>query len=955
MLGAGAGDVRVRGALHPALSADGRWIAFSWHGDLWRVPWEGGRAERLTSAPADERRPAWSPDGASLAYSSDERGNRDLFVLDLKSRASRTLTSHSEDDDAPAWSPDGAWIAFQSTRDSNLDLALNNRVWDLWKVPAAGGTPIRITRFRGENPCWSTDGKRIAYDRYSSGYADGEHDVFVISSDGKGIPTALATGSEDSRKPVLLKDAVVFAHEANGLQTADDSRNLWRASLDGGALIQLTGHRGDHVTSPSASPATGRIAYEYDFDLWTLEPGGAPRKLEVVASDVDPPVPLTSVHRKGFRGASWSPSGSELVFSLRGDLWTAQADGSGAKSLTGGDGEDRDPAWMPDGRSVLYVSSRWDEPAQVWEATPGARPRRLTREAGDYRHPRPSPDGKRFLVTRIRDGRPQILEVDLLSGEARVRVDRDAEWGTWVDRDRIAYLSGGEVFVEVPGQEPRAVEAGGGRKSALAASPDGSKLACSSSAPRISVIPIVGGASTVVAKSSARELSWSPDGSMLLASQESRNEAGSGTLAIHDLQGEAKLDLEIAATRTATLAQEMLDVFRQVWTAYRTDYYDPWFHGQDMAALREKYAPLAASCRTGPELHDLINDMIRELKSSHIQFTAKPPKNTRWTGYLGVDLDAGFVVVAVEPDGPAAKAGIRAGERLTAVGDADLVAGADLDAMLSLPADAEPLEVALAVKDAGGDVRTVRLKPVGRSALRELKYANRIAARKRRVKELSGGKLGYHHIRFMQQVEVDRLKRAMETEFPEASALVLDVRDGVGGFAHRPLCALLDGSSVERLNAKPACWTRDRDGTSKPDVFPKGQGAPSKSWNRPVILVQNEISRSDKEIFPHTFRHLGLGYLVGMPTAGGVIGGGDRTLTNGSRITVSVQGWFTGDGRNMEGWGVPPDYRVPETHADLDAGRDAALEKAVEVLLGQLDGRVASPRGPASEPPPQGR
>jgi C-terminal processing protease CtpA/Prc len=86
-----------------------------------------------------------------------------------------------------------------------------------------------------------------------------------------------------------------------------------------------------------------------------------------------------------------------------------------------------------------------------------------------------------------------------------------------------------------------------------------------------------------------------------------------------------------------------------------------------------------------------------------------------------------------------------------------------------------------------------------------------------------------------------------------------------------------------------------------------------------------------------------------------VIGGGDRTLTNGSRITVSVQGWFTGDGRNMEGWGVPPDYRVPETHADLDAGRDAALEKAVEVLLGQLDGRVASPRGPASEPPPQGR
>jgi len=119
--------------------------------------------------------------------------------------------------------------------------------------------------------------------------------------------------------------------------------------------------------------------------------------------------------------------------------------------------------------------------------------------------------------------------------------------------------------------------------------------------------------------------------------------------------------------------------------------------------------------------------------------------------------------------------------------------------------------------------------------------------------------------------------------------------------------------------------------------------------DKPVIMVMNEISRSDKEILPFTFRHLGIGYLVGMPTAGGVIGGNEWTMQDGSRITVSVQGWFSADGRNLEGYGVPPDYRVAETHEDLLAGRDAPLEKAIEVLLAQMDGKIAALRKPGLE------
>ncbi|HEV3026870.1 MAG TPA: S41 family peptidase, partial [Planctomycetota bacterium] len=243
----------------------------------------------------------------------------------------------------------------------------------------------------------------------------------------------------------------------------------------------------------------------------------------------------------------------------------------------------------------------------------------------------------------------------------------------------------------------------------------------------------------------------------------------------------------------------------------------------------------------------------------------------------------------------------------------------------------------------------VVLRGLDRGALRELKYENRIAARKKLVKERSGGRLAYHHIKMMVAGEVSRFKAAMETEWPDAEGLILDERDGVGGLAHRPLCGLLDSTAPDRLNAAPACFTRNRNGSSAPDVYgtgPQGGRPTGKSWDKPVILVQNEISRSDKEILPFTFRYLGIGYLVGMPTAGGVIGGNEWTMRDGSKITVSVQGWFSADGRNLEGYGVPPDFRAAETHEDLLIGRDAPLEKAIEILLAQMDGKIAPPKKP---------
>jgi tricorn protease len=103
-----------------------------------------------------------------------------------------------------------------------------------------------------------------------------------------------------------------------------------------------------------------------------------------------------------------------------------------------------------------------------------------------------------------------------------------------------------------------------------------------------------------------------------------------------------------------------------------------------------------------------------------------------------------------------------------------------------------------------------------------------------------------------------------------------------------------------------------------------------------MVVMQNERSASDAEMFPAGFKALGLGKVVGVPTMGAVIGTGSYTLLDGSAIRTPGSGVWTTTGQNMENYGVPPDVYVDNTPADFAKGRDAQVEKAVETLKTEL-------------------
>jgi tricorn protease len=103
-----------------------------------------------------------------------------------------------------------------------------------------------------------------------------------------------------------------------------------------------------------------------------------------------------------------------------------------------------------------------------------------------------------------------------------------------------------------------------------------------------------------------------------------------------------------------------------------------------------------------------------------------------------------------------------------------------------------------------------------------------------------------------------------------------------------------------------------------------------------MIVMQNERSASDAEMFPQGFKDLKLGRVLGMPTMGAVIGTGSFTLADGSAIRTPGAGVWTANGENLENFGVKPDVLIDNTPNDFHKGRDAQLEKAVALLKADI-------------------
>lgn len=462
------------------ISPDGKEIAFTYQGDIYKVPVSGGEAVRLTSTPSYEQTPVWSPDGKTIAFESDRAGSGDIYIMSSAGGQATRLTSFSGNEVPEAFTPDGKYVMFSATIQDPVESAQfpSARLTELYKVPTSGGRATQMVASTVQMPDWSADGKYFVYQDYKGTENEWrKHHTSSVTRDiwkyepATGRHSNLTQHAGEDRNPLVSGDKLIFLSERNG-----GSMNVYELPLanPGGTPKALTNFK-EHPVRFLSQGADGTLAMAYDGEIYTMRPGGKPTKVAIdIVLDSDNPIEYMPV-MGGASGSMPSPDGSMVAFTKRGDVFVTSVDYSSTKQITSTPAAEKDVAWSKDGRTLYYTSER-DGKKNIYRASivrkedpnfPNAtlikeEPVFSTSDKTDRESPVISPDGKmmafvadrsRLMVMNLADKKVRELVPAKYNGE-RGGVDfawsPDSKWITFsmVDNMHAPYSNIGLVNVE---------------------------------------------------------------------------------------------------------------------------------------------------------------------------------------------------------------------------------------------------------------------------------------------------------------------------------------------------------------------------------------------------------------------------------------------------------------------------------------------------------------------------
>jgi len=373
---------------------------------------------------------------------------------------------------------------------------------------------------------------------------------------------------------------------------------------------------------------------------------------------------------------------------------------------------------------------------------------------------------------------------------------------------------------------------------------------------------------------------------------------------------------------------ERRQVFEEAWRVMKNRFYDANMHGVNWAAAKDRYESVLPHIADADQLHDVVMEMIGELNASHTGISGggglpnEVPAERVQTRYPGFEMtpDASgyFKVANIYRHGPADHEYVKLapGNFILAVDGRELKTKDNYWQWFNV-LSGQKFEFLVNSKPATDGAWTVELEPLTATAQGNLEYELWVEGRKQMVEKLTGGEIGYLHIKAMDAPSLLKFQEDL-IDNRGKKALIIDERFNGGGGIDQELLEILNQRKQYQL-------TRGRDATV--DV-PR----PVHTFYGPMAVLQNERSASDAEMFPDGFRALGLGKVIGVPTMGAVIGTGAFGLLDGSQIRTPGAGVYTVRGENMENYGVQPDIYVDNGPADFLSGHDRQIEKAIETL-----------------------
>jgi C-terminal processing protease CtpA/Prc len=321
--------------------------------------------------------------------------------------------------------------------------------------------------------------------------------------------------------------------------------------------------------------------------------------------------------------------------------------------------------------------------------------------------------------------------------------------------------------------------------------------------------------------------------------------------------------------------------------------------------------------------------MVGELRASHMG--AYPGRGGHSEdGYIGLLFDRAeqastgrLRITAIMPYSPAELAGsITIGDYLLAVNDIAISGNVSLDTLLERTVGRR---VRLRIGQPGGESHEVAVRPISADQYNALRYRNWVYANEAYVHRVSNGRLGYVHIREMSYPAYQQFLADLDVEAHSAEGVVVDARFNGGGHTATFILDVLARRSVLLSTF------RDRPATDAAHL------SGNRVLNKPTVLVINEGSGSNTEMFAEGYRRMGLGKIVGRPTAGAVIWTHDRMLLDGTRFRLPSLKVATPEGEDLEGTGRAVDIDVTLPLGASARGQDTQLDAAVAALLEQID------------------
>jgi tricorn protease len=901
--------------------------------NIWRAS-DGSQPEQITQfTTGDVRFPGISADGKTIVFEHDfgiwklDVATRTVkpIPLQIVAETQQTLTEfrdfNSTVDDYDL-APDGKQIVF--TVHGELFTAPTN--------PDDGGELRQLTEgaARDLDVQYSTDGKSIAFISDQTG----REEIHVIAADGAG-PARRVTDVDS------LKTSWSWSPDSKSIAFVTSDRKLFTIGADGKNQKELASSSFGSISSPTWSPDGKLIAYSKtdvsrSSDVYLIpSTGGDEKKITFDSLNESNPrfsadgTKVYFIRRDGEMGGETRPAAQ--IFCVPLEKLTADPDDPDPTTVAAPGAGPGGPDAARRGNLGRAVTPR--TPKIDWAGLK-RRTRQVTRGGSVFSFI-PSGDGRTLIVSGSEavaaglggpggrgggggggGGTPSIYSIQD-NGKRMTRIASGTPRPTADDED----------------SRPRGMRGGfRGGMSNLQLTRDGRTLFFQEGESVFST-PVSGGgggggggfAAALAAAAGGGGGGGRGSGGGAGASGESAAGGGGG--------GRRRISFNV--TVRIDKPQEWDEMFDDAWRCMKYRFYDPKLHGTDWDAMRAKYKPLVAFVADRHELMNVINEMIGELNASHTGASAGRDRGPAGPGapapvttrHLGVDLKADqaagrYKITHVYQDGPADKDWLKisAGNYLIALDGKPVKAGDDYEKFLGRRLNRK-VELTLNDKPVPEGAWKVKFEPIPATAFSNLRYERWVKERRDSVDKLSGGRVGYLHIKAMDQPSLAKFKKDL-AEYRHKEAMVIDERWNGGGNIEQELLGILVQRPYE-------VWQ------------PRGVEPTERPFNGyfgPKVVLQNWRSASNAEMFPAGFRALGLGKVIGTPTMGAVIGTGSYSLIDGSSIRTPGVGVFLSDTArtNMENHAVQPDVYVENTPEDNLAGRDRELETAVREVMKDL-------------------